>query len=85
MPLVTANLERIGGGGRGLYIYDALADTITTVIASGYFNGIFQQLRNRDAIIVISNNGAAIDTIFVTSATGAATVTTSAVEGVTAT
>jgi DNA-binding MurR/RpiR family transcriptional regulator len=85
MPLVTANLERIGGGGRGFYIYDALADTIATVTTSGYFNDIARQMRNRDVIIVIANNGGSIDTIFVTSATGAAVVTTSAVEGVTAT
>lgn len=86
MPLVLSNLNRVSGGiSPGLLTYDAAADTIATVTASGYFNGATNHLRNRDVIMVVANNGATIDNIIVTSATLAATVTTSATEGITAT
>lgn len=85
MALVRAQLEKVAGGLKQLFIYDAGADAIATVTASGYFDAVTNQLRSRDVIMVVSNNGAAVDNIIVTSATGAATVTTSAVEGSTAT
>lgn len=85
MALVAANLERIGGGTNGLFIYQSGADTAATVTASGYFNDVTSRLRKGDVIMVVGNSQASVDTVIVTSATGAATVTTSAVEGVTAT
>jgi hypothetical protein len=86
MPLVAANLHRaFGGPVPGLLTYDAVADTVATVTGSGYFNAVTDRLRQKDIIMVVANNGASIDNVVVTSATGAATVTTSAVEGVTAT
>lgn len=85
MPLVASQLYKIGGADPQLFIYKAGADTVATVTGSGYFNGVTDQLKNGDVIMVVGNNGASIDNTIVTSATGAATVTTSATEGVTAT
>lgn len=85
MALVAANLERIGGGTNGLFIYQAGADTAADVTASGYFNSVTGRLRKGDVIMIVGNNTASIDLAVVTSATGAATVTTTAVEAVTAT
>jgi hypothetical protein len=58
---------------------------VATVTTSGYFNDATKQLKQRDVIIVIGNSAGTIDVAHITSATNAATVTTSAVEGVTAT
>lgn len=85
MAFARANLERVGGGRRKLFIYNAGADTIATVTASGYFNSVASELDQGDVIMVVSNNNAAVDNIVVTSADRATTVTTSAVEGSTAT
>lgn len=68
-----------------LYVYDAQADTAATVTASGYFNAVTHNLKKNDLIFVIGAAGTTIDTAFVSSTSGAATVTTVAVEGVTAT
>lgn len=86
MPLTAASLWRIGGADPSLWIYKT-ADTIATTTASGYFNGVTDMLKQHDVIMVVSETGgtAKIDNVIVTSATGAATVTTSATEGVTAT
>jgi hypothetical protein len=92
MALDLTKLERVGGGARKLFIYDAGADTIATVTASGYFNNARDQLDKADVIIVVGNTQASVDTIFVSSlrsahgSTGSASaVTTISVEGVTAT
>lgn len=85
MALVAANLERIGGGTNGLFILNAVADTAATVTGSGYFNAVTNRLRQGDVILIVGNSAASIDVAIVTSATDAATVTTTAVEGVTAT
>jgi ssDNA-binding replication factor A large subunit len=85
MALDKTKLERIGGGRYQLWLYNATADTIATVTTSGYFNNCYECLRQGDVIQVVSNSNAAIDNVVVTSATGATTVTTSAVEGSTAT
>lgn len=86
MPLVANNLHRVyGGPSIGLLVYDAGVDTAATVTGSGYFNAVTDRLRKGDVIMVVGNSQASIDAIIVTSATGAATVTTTATEGVTAT
>ena len=86
MPLIATDCHRVAGADPSLWIYKT-PDAIGTVTASGYFNGIFEQLKRHDVIIVVASTGGTptVDVIFVTSATGAATVTTSATEGVTAT
>lgn len=86
MALDATKLHRVyGGTSIGLLIYDAGADTISDVNTSGYFNAVTARLRKGDIIMVVGNSQASIDNSIVTSATGAATVTTSSVEGVTAT
>lgn len=83
MALDRTNLQRIGGVNPQLHIYNAGADTVATVTASGYFNAVTGQLRQGDVIIVLGAGLTTIDNVFVNSATGAATVTTVATEGVT--
>lgn len=85
MALDRTKLQRIGGVLPQLHIYNAGADAIATVTGSGYFNLVTDQLRQGDVIIVLGSALTTIDVIFVNSATGAATVTTLATEGVTAT
>jgi N-acetylglucosamine-6-phosphate deacetylase len=85
MALDRTKLQRIGGVLPQLHIYDAGADAIATVAGSGYFNAVTDQLRQKDVIIVLGNSNATVDLAVVTSATGAATVTTHTAEGITAT
>lgn len=85
MALDATKLEKIAGGVKNLWIYET-ADAIATVVASGYFNDVTYRLKQRDVIIVIGSTGGTVtvDVVTVTSATEAATVTTTATEGVTA-
>lgn len=85
MALDITKLERVGGGGNGLFIYQAAADAIATVTASGFFNLATTMLKKGDVILVIGAAFTTIDSIFVSSTSGAAVVTTLATEGVTAT
>lgn len=82
----ATKFERIAGGVNKVFVYKT-PDTIATVTAAGYFNSVAAELDQFDIIMVISETGATpkFDNIFVTSASRAAAVTTSAVEGVTAT
>ena len=84
MALTATNLFKIAGANPGLHIYKT-ADTAATVVASGYFNGVTDNLRQYDIILCVSGIGGTVnvDMLTVTSADGAATVTTTAVEGVT--
>lgn len=86
MAFSAAGIYKVCGADPALYIYKT-ADAIATVTASGYFNNYSDTLHQYDVIIVIGETGGTpkIDLIFVTSATFATTVTTSATEGVTAT
>ncbi len=93
MPLDITKLERVAGGARKHFIYDAGADAIATVIAAGYFNGARDQLDRADVLTVIGASYTTIDTIFVNSLRSAhgghlaapGNVTTISVEGVVAT
>ena len=82
MAFAQSGLRKIA---EGLFRYYAAADTAATVIASGYFNSATKQLKQDDIILVVGNTRASVDVIFVSSADNATTVTTVAVEGVTAT
>ncbi len=66
---------QIGGGNPQLFIYKS-TDAIATVAASGYFNGATDDLKNGDVIIAVDTNVGTVDVLMVSSATGAATVTT---------
>lgn len=84
MALTKASLYKIGGADPGLWIYKS-TDAVATVTGSGYFNDATNELKQHDVIICIDTDAPTVDLAVVTSATGAATVTTSAVEGVTVT
>lgn len=77
MAFVLADLGKVAGGAKQIHYY-ATTDAIGTVIASGYFNSATDNLRQFDIINVVSSTGGvvAVDVLVVTSATGAATVTT---------
>lgn len=77
MALVLADLAKIAGGAKQIFYYVS-ADAIGTVVASGYFNDATANLRQYDIIIAVTSTGGtqAVDVLVVTSATGAATVTT---------
>jgi hypothetical protein len=82
MALDATKLSKVGGGVQQLFIYNT-ADAIATVIGSGYFNSVTYQLKQNDIILVVGATGGTrtFDAIAVTSATEAATVTTTALEG----
>ncbi len=70
------------GQGKTVWLYDASStgsnEAEATVVASGYFNGATGYLSNADWIMV-STNDPGYHIYAVTSATGAATVTCSAI------
>ncbi len=77
MALSASSLYKIGGAQPGLFIYTT-ADLLATAVASGYFNGATDTLKQNDVILLVSGVGGTllVDVLVVTSATGAATVTT---------
>ncbi len=78
MAFAAANFHRIGmNPDQGLYLYNS-ADAIATIVASGYFNSVSAELRENDCIIVVGSTGGTqtVDVLVVSSADGAATVTT---------
>lgn len=81
MALTASALTKVAGAAPGLFIYQS-ADTLATITGSGYFDSVTNNLKQFDVILVVSATGgtALVDPIVVTSATGAATVTTSAGE-----
>jgi fructoselysine-6-P-deglycase FrlB-like protein len=86
MPFTASTLYKVAGANPGLHLYKT-ADAIATVVASGYFSTVTDNLRQHDVILVVSETGGTpkVDVVAVTSADGAATVTTTATEGSTAT
>lgn len=85
MALTASTLYKVAGAEPGLSIYQT-ADAIATVVGSGYFNDVTNNLKQFDVILVVGATGGTptVDVITITSATGAATVTSTALEGVTA-
>ena len=77
MALTAANLSKVAGGARQVWVYES-ADAVATIAGSGYFNSVTGNLRQYDVILAIGSTGgtATVDVLIVTSATGAATVTT---------
>lgn len=75
MALDATGFATVHGGVTQLHIYKT-TDPILTVVGSGYFNNITNRLKQGDVILVSDTNVPTIDAIVVTSATGAATVTT---------
>lgn len=77
MALDKTKLERQSGGGNQLHSYVTAADNKAAVVASGYFSGATNNLRQNDFIFAVCSDGSQI--LVVTSATGATPVTTAAV------
>jgi hypothetical protein len=77
MALVASDLVKVAGAARQIWHY-ASADAVGTIAGSGYFNDVSTNLRQNDIILVVGSTGgsATVDALVVTSATGAATVTT---------
>jgi len=78
MALSSTALKKIGGAGdSNLFMYQS-TDAVGTVAGSGYFNDVTNELKQFDVIIVVGSTGgtATVDVLIVSSATGAATVTT---------
>jgi hypothetical protein len=77
MALIAADLVKVAGGARQVWHYTS-ADAVGTVAGSGYFNDVTANLRQWDTILVVGATGGTptVDVLVVTSATGAATVTT---------
>ena len=84
MPFANQNLTKLAGAEPGLWLYRD-TDAVATIVASGFFNAATDNLKQNDVILCVGSTGGTrtIDVICVTSATGAATVTTTALEGVT--
>lgn len=77
MALIAADLSKVAGGARQVWHYVS-ADAPGTIAGSGYFNGVTDNLRQWDTILTVGTTGGTVtvDLLVVTSATGAATVTT---------
>jgi hypothetical protein len=69
-------LYKIGGADPALWIHKTGVDAIATAAASGYFNTVTDNLKQGDVIIHVDTNVPTVDVLMVSSATGAATVTT---------
>lgn len=81
MAFAQSGLRKLA---ENLFIYTS-TDAVATVVGSGYFNSAYKQLKLYDVVIILDTDAPTIDLAWVTSATNATTVTTSAVEGVTGT
>lgn len=77
MAFTRSTFAKLAGGARQLYYYTT-SDAIGTVIASGHFNDATNDLKAHDIILAVCSNAGThtVDMLVVTSATGAATVTT---------
>ena len=77
MAYSASNLRKIAGGAMSVFLYDS-ADAIGTIAGSGYFNSATNELKQNDVIIAVGSTGGTrtVDMLVVSSATGAATVTT---------
>lgn len=77
MALTKSNLFKVAGANPGVWIYKS-TDAVATIAASGYFNDATNELKQHDVILAVGSTGgtATVDVLVVTSADGAATVTT---------
>lgn len=76
MAFAAATFHRVvNNPDQSMYLYNS-ADAIATVVASGYFNSVSAELRLGDVIVVVDSATPTVDVLVVSSADGAATVTT---------
>tara|TARA_B100000676_G_C17705849_1_gene643706 strand:- start:88 stop:333 length:246 start_codon:yes stop_codon:yes gene_type:complete len=76
MAYAAADLHKVGGGVKSIYLYES-TDAIGTIVGSGYFNDATNILNQDDVIIAVGATGGTrtVDVCVVTSASRAATVT----------
>ena len=76
MAYAAADLHKVGGGVKSIYLYES-TDAIGTIVGSGYFNDATNILNQDDVIIAVGVTGGTrtVDVCVVTSASRAATVT----------
>jgi hypothetical protein len=77
MALTSSALKKIAGAGdQNLFVYKS-ADAIGTIVGSGYFNNVTDDLKQYDIILCVGATGGTqtVDVAVVTSATAATTVT----------
>tara|TARA_R100000808_G_scaffold7727_1_gene22364 strand:+ start:5690 stop:5935 length:246 start_codon:yes stop_codon:yes gene_type:complete len=76
MAYAAADLHKVGGGVKSIYLYES-TDAIGTIAGSGYFNDATNILNQDDVIIAVGATGGTrtVDVCVVTSASRAATVT----------
>tara|TARA_R100000479_G_scaffold158429_1_gene95373 strand:+ start:1496 stop:1741 length:246 start_codon:yes stop_codon:yes gene_type:complete len=77
MAYSASNLRKVAGGAMSVFLYDS-ADAIGTIVGANYFNSATNELKQNDVIIAVGSTGGTrtVDMLVVSSATGAATVTT---------
>ena len=77
MAYSASNLRKVAGGAMSVFLYDS-ADAIGTIVGTNYFNSATNELKQNDVIIAVGSTGGTrtVDMLVVSSATGAATVTT---------
>lgn len=75
MALDATQFKTLVAGANQLHHYTS-AEAVATVAGSGYFSAITNRLKKGDIILAYDNNLDLADMLVVTSATGAATVTT---------
>ena len=66
MAFESENFKEVGGPGNSTlggqtYSIFSTTDSFATIIASGYFNSIFEILNVRDTIIVSANDDSGLD------------------------
>lgn len=76
MAYAQADLHKVGGGVKSIFLYES-ADAVGTIAGSGYFNDATNSLNQDDVIIAVGATGGTrtVDVLVVTSASKAATVT----------
>lgn len=77
MAFTRSTLSKVTGGARQVHWYSS-ADAVATIAGSGYFNDATNDLKQFDIILAVGSTGSTptVDVLVVSSATGAATVTT---------
>jgi len=76
MALDPSKFHTNSGGGRQIHSYNGGADAAAAILTSGYFNAITNRLHQGDVIHVTAATNTVLQDALVTSATGAAVVTT---------
>ena len=75
MAFSATTLFKVAGAEPALWMYSS-ADAGTAIVGSGYFNDATDNLKNGDIIMCARTGTVQVGPIVVTSATGAAVVTT---------